>query len=72
MIIMEYELKNCNKIVTDEREGGKINGLEQLIPSIENLQKNNGDYKFKAFNNGIRCEIVVKARDVVSVKIIFV
>lgn len=68
---IKYQLKNGYKIITDINEGGTLKGIENLIPSIEDLKEKDDNYIFKVFNNGRKCEVTVKARNIISVEFIF-
>lgn len=68
MIRIEYALKDGRTIINPDMEYSQISGIENLVPTIENLREKEGNFKFKDING----EFQVKATDIVSVKCTFV
>lgn len=68
MIRIEYALKDGRTIINPDMEYSQISGIENLVPTIENLREKDGNFKFKDING----ELQVKATDIVSVKCTFI
>ncbi|NFH88803.1 hypothetical protein FDA33_00975 [Clostridium botulinum] len=68
MVRMEFKLADGKTLVNDSCDISRIVGLEELLPSIEQLKEKDSNYKFRVKNTVIE----VKARDIVSVNLVFV
>ncbi|MBN1051610.1 hypothetical protein DV092_06010 [Clostridium botulinum] len=68
MVIFKYTLSDGKSIETDPQDISKIVGMEELLPSIEKLKKEDGNYNLRNKNNVIE----VKARDIASITFVFV
>lgn len=68
MVVFKYTLSDGKSIETDPQDISKIVGMEELLPSIDKLKKEDGNYHFKNKNSVIE----VKARDIVSITFVFV